>query len=103
MRDANVATIFLKSVNPNITADIVKVDGGDKKGMFGIDITIGGVKKSVDFPYAVENGVISAAGKIDVLDFGVKESFDMYAKKCAPFHQKKSWTDVDIAFTLPIK
>ncbi len=101
MRDKNVAILFSKEAS--ITAKIVGVDGDEKQGIFSVDITMGGITQNTNFDYTSDGKIIDAKGKIDILDFGMQETFDAFAKKCSAFHAKKTWSDVEISFKLPIK
>ena len=53
--------------------------------------------------YEVKDNKVVAKASIEILDFALGESFAALAKKCAPFHQNKTYSDVDISFTLPFK
>ncbi len=102
MRDKNVAIIFSKS--PAIKAEIVGVKGDDTKGVFDMKITMGGMSKNINFDYTVDAAKgIMAKGKLDILTFGMGETFGAFAKKCAGFHAGKTWSEVEMEFTLPIK
>ena len=40
---------------------------------------------------------------IEILDFAMKAPYLAFAKKCAALHENKSYSDVDIKFTIPFK
>ncbi len=101
MRDKNVGIIFSK--DSKIKAMIKDVKGDEKKGVFVVAITMGGQSKDINFDYTADDSKIDASGKLDILDFGMNETFAAFAKKCSPFHSKKTWSEVDMTFTLPIK
>ena len=71
--------------------------------MLTLKVTMNEVSKSVLMKYEMSNGNIIAKGAIDILDFGMKNSFIAFAKKCAEAHQNKSFSDVNIEFTIPYK
>lgn len=101
-RDNNItSTLFSLATSKYITGSISSVNI-DKKILM-LDITMNEVKKTIPMKYTMSEGKIVAMGTIEILDFGMKNSFIEFAKKCAGFHQNKSFSDVNIEFTLPYK
>jgi len=68
-----------------------------------LEVTMNEVAKPIPMMYEISNGNIIAKGTIDILDFDMKSSFMAFAKKCAVFHENKSFSDVNIEFTIPYK
>ncbi len=100
-RDKNVAILF--ATDPKISAKIKDVKGDEKGGVFVVAITLGKTTKDVEFAYKGYDKNIEAKGSIDILDFGMNEPFKAFSEKCFKFHGKKTWSNVDLAFNLPIK
>ena len=57
----------------------------------------------VPMKYEIINGNIVVKGSIEILDFDMETSFLAFAQKCAAFHANKSFSDVNIEFTIPFK
>ncbi|QKJ22174.1 YceI family protein [Poseidonibacter lekithochrous] len=101
-RDKNItSTLFSLATSKTIMGSISNVDTA--KNMLTLDVTMNEVTKQVPMKYEMVNGSIVAKGTIEILDYGMKNSFMAFAKKCAGFHQNKSFSDVNIEFTLPYK
>jgi len=101
-RDKNItSTLFSLATSKTIMGSILDVDTA--KNMLTLEVTMNEVKKSVPMKYEVKDGNIVAKGSIEILDFDMKDPYMAFAKKCAGFHQNKSFSDVDIEFTIPYK
>lgn len=101
-RDGNItSTLFSLATSEFIKGSIDSVD--TSKNELILNVTMNEVTKQVPMKYKVENGTITAQGMIEILDFNMKDSFLAFAKKCAGFHQNKSFSDVNIEFTIPYK
>ncbi|WP_375723046.1 YceI family protein [Arcobacter sp. KX21116] len=96
-----ISTLFSLASEKEIKGMISSVDEDNK--MLTLKVTMNEVSKSVLMKYEMSNGNIIAKGAIDILDFGMKNSFIAFAKKCAEAHQNKSFSDVNIEFTIPYK
>ena len=105
LREMNIKNFFFKKQKVQfIKAKVVNVKGNDSKGILDIKINMNNVDKIIPLNYTVKNGLLEAKGKIDVLtDFMMKEGYASLAKKCKGLHAGKSYPDIDISFTLPIK
>lgn len=68
-----------------------------------LNVTMNEVTNPVKMDYTIENGNIVASGGIDILDFSMQNSYMAFAKKCAALHENKSFSEVDIEFTIPYK
>jgi polyisoprenoid-binding protein YceI len=102
VRNKNItSTLFSLASSKIIKGSITKVDESMKKLI--LKVTMNEVSKDIPMNYRLEDGNIVAEGVLDILDFDMKSSFMAFAKKCAAFHQNKSYSDVNIEFTLPYK
>ncbi len=101
-RNLNItSTLFSLASSKMIEGSIVKVDEKEKKLV--LNITMNQVTKQVPMMYEITSDKIIAKGTIDILDYNMENSFMAFAKKCATFHENKSFSDVDIEFTIPYK
>lgn len=101
-RNANiVTTLFALASAKTITGTISSVDETNKTLV--LDLVLNGVQKSVPMKYEDKDGNIIANGTIEMLDFGLKSSYQAFVLKCAELHENVSYSDVDIEFTLPYK
>ncbi|PLY07059.1 MAG: hypothetical protein C0625_07640 [Arcobacter sp.] len=96
-----ISTLFSLATSKTIKGKILEVDEAEKK--LTLEVTMNKVSKLVPMMYEISNGNILAKGTIDILDFDMKSSFLTFAKKCADLHQNKSFSDVNIEFTIPYK
>lgn len=101
-RDNNItSTLFALASAKFIYGKIIEVD--TKTKTLTLEVTMNETKKQIPMTYITEDGKVVANGSIDILDFKMKNSYLEFAKKCAGFHQNKSYSDVAIEFTLPFK
>ena len=104
MRDNNITSTLFKVANiKEIKAKVVKVTGDEMKGTVDVEIDMNNTKKVIPMTYVSKDGVLTAEGAIDVIDFTMTESLAAFAKKCKPFHAGKTWSEVSVSFTLPFK
>jgi hypothetical protein len=61
------------------------------------------VTKPVSIAYEIVEGNIIAKSVLEILDLNMKDSFLAFAEKCAVFHENKSYSDVNIEFTILFK
>lgn len=102
VRNKNItSTLFSLVSAEQIKGTITKVNESTKE--LTLNVTMNEVSKSIPMKYEMTNGNIVAKGSIDILDFGMKNSFIAFSKKCAALHQNKSFSDVDIEFIIPFK
>ncbi len=101
-RDKNItSTLFSLASAKTVTGSISNVD--ESKKTLVLDVTMNSITKQVPMTYTLEAGKIIAKGTLEILDFDMKSSFDAFAKKCGGFHAGKTFSDVDVEFTLPYK
>lgn len=101
VRNQNIATgLFGNFVDgETIKAEIADIDA--EKVVLAV--TMNGVTQNVDMPYSISDGVLSAKGTLDLVDFNTDEAMEKFAAICsAAWHQGKTWTDVDIYFSVPV-
>jgi polyisoprenoid-binding protein YceI len=95
------STLFSLATSKIIEGQITSVNEDEKSLM--LDVTMNEVTNSVKMDYTIENGKIVASGGIDILDFSMQNSYMAFAKECAALHENKSFSEVDIEFTIPYK
>ncbi|MGA1932729.1 YceI family protein [Arcobacter sp. YIC-464] len=101
-RDKNItSTLFSLASAKKIEASISKVNIKDR--VLNLKLTMNETTKDVPMRFEILNDLIYAKGSIDILDYNMKNSFLAFAKKCASFHENKSYSDVEIEFSLPYK
>lgn len=101
-RNLNItSTLFSLASAKTIQGHISKVEE-DAKTLV-LEINMNGVTKAVPMAYKIEEGKIIASGAIDILDFDLKNSYLAFVQKCAELHENKSYSDVNIEFTIPFK
>lgn len=96
-----ISTLFSLKSSEEIRGIITKVNTSNKTLV--LNLTMNDVKKDVVLNYELENGNIVAKGLIDILDYSMNESFAKFAKECFDLHAGKSYSEVNIEFTLPFK
>lgn len=101
-RDASItSTLFALATSEVIKGSVKSVDESNKTLI--LNVTMNEVSKEVAMTYDIKEGKIIAKGVIEILDFDMKNPFLAFAKKCAVFHKNKSFSDVNIEFTIPFK
>jgi polyisoprenoid-binding protein YceI len=95
------STLFALASAEVIEGNISDVNEDEKTLI--LNVTMNEVTNPVRMDYIIENGNIVASGGIDILDFSMQNSYMAFAKKCAVLHENKSFSDVDIEFTIPYK
>lgn len=102
MRDDNItSTIFSLATAKEIKANIISID--EAKSELVLKVTMNQIEKAILMKYEKTNSDIVAKGTLEILNFGLSDSFAAFEKKCGPLHQMKSYSEVDIEFTLPYK
>lgn len=102
VRNTNItSTLFALATARTIKGSIVEVNESEKK--LTLALTMNQLSKKVPMMYEIVDNKIIAKGTIDVLDFDMKSSYLAFAQKCAALHNNKSFSDVNIEFTIPYK
>jgi len=95
------STLFSIATSKVIEGNISDVN--EMKKSLTLNVSMNEITKAIPMMYEINDGKIVAKGSIDILNFGMKNSFMAFAKKCAAFHQNKSFSEVGIEFTIPYK
>jgi len=105
-RDVKLLNSFFKQMaGPDIKARIISLKrdkDARKRGIVTISVTMNGVTKEVPMHYSFSNGELSANGVIDLADFNATKALQSINKACYALHQGKTWSDVNIGFTMKI-
>ncbi|WP_415889255.1 YceI family protein [Neptuniibacter sp. SY11_33] len=101
VRNGNVVNgLFNNFANPGkISGKISAID----KAAVSLDLTMNGETRTISMPYSIAEGSLSAKGTLDILDFNAADAFKMFSNICRSWHKGKSWSDVDIMFSVPVK
>ena len=101
-RDEKLLNAFFKQMaGPDITAKIVKLE--EKSGIVTAVVTMNGVTRDVPMKYSFSDGKLRADGVIDLIDFKAQKALASINTACYNLHQGKTWSDVNIGFTMDIK
>lgn len=102
-RDAKIMTFFFKKMakGTNIKGKVLKVNGAIAQ----VEFTMNGVSKVLDMKTSFDekSSKLSLIGKMDVLEFGLKESLSAITKACYAKHEGVTWPDVDLEFIASVK
>ena len=106
-RDVKLLEQFFKKMSgPDIKAKILSLKrdkDARKTGIVTIAVTMNGVSKEVPMRYSFSEGVLSAHGVIDLVDFNATPALQSINKACFALHQGKTWSDVNIGFSMKIQ
>ena len=101
-RDEKLLNDFFKQMaGPDIKAKIVKLE--EKSGIATVSVTMNGVTRDVPMKYSFSNGKLRADGVIDLIDFKAQNALKSINTACYDLHQGKTWSDVNIGFTMDVK
>lgn len=101
IRNMNVVNgLFNNYVNPGkVAAKIASVDAEK----VNVEVTMNGETRTIPMDYSIAEGVLSAAGKLDILDFNAAEAFAKFEALCkVAWHKGKSWSEIEIFFEVPV-
>lgn len=103
IRNGNVVNgLFMNFKDPGkITGKIASID----VETINLDLGMNGVTKTIPMKYSVKDGVLTAEGTLDIIkDYAGEDAFKKFGVICtATWHKGKSWTDVTITFSVPVK
>lgn len=102
VRNNNMTSTLFALASAEVIEGNISDVNEDEKTLI-LNVTMNEVTNPVKMDYTIENGNIVAIGNIDVLDFLMENSFMDFAEKCSTYHENKSFSDVDIEFTIPYK
>lgn len=100
IRNMNVVNNFFKQFETDIgkvSTKIVKI----QDSVIDVEFKMNGVTKIIPFSYKIEDGIIKANGKLDILDFNTTKAWTRFSAVCKSFHHGKSWSELDIFFEVP--
>lgn len=101
-RDENIVKGFVDNLAEKETAT-AKVVGVDE-AKIDLEVTLNGVTKVIEMPYTVTDGVLTAKGATDVAKYNASEAFEKLANICsAAFHYGKSWSDIELTFSVNVQ
>ena len=101
-RDENIVKGFVENLAEKETAT-AKVVGVDE-AKIDLEVTLNGVTKVIEMPYTVTDGVLSAKGTTDVLEYSASDAFEKFANICsAAWHYGKSWPDIELTFSVNVQ
>lgn len=99
-RDAKLVKFFFDQMNGQmIHVSIVMATNQS----LNTAITMNGITKHVTLDYSYKNGVVHAKGTIKMGEFNNIEALNSINKACYDLHEGKTWDDVTISFSLPVK
>ncbi len=105
-RDEKLLNAFFKQMTgPDISATIrsLKSDSGANTGIVTVAVVMNGVTRDVPMKYSYADNTLSASGVIDLTDFKAQAALKSINTACYALHQGKTWSDVDIGFTMSVK
>ncbi len=103
VRNGNIINGFFNNLKTkgNVTTEIIAV--GTKN--LNLKVTMNGVSKVVKLDYSINtDGLLTAKGKLDIVDFNANDAFKKFAELCTvAFHQGKSWSEISLEFSVKTK
>ena len=109
IRDNNVKNKFFAHLaSQEVSGKITGVKGDDTSGDLTLSLNFNGIEKEVPLKYEVKDGKLTATGEIDLVEgnlFNTAEAFEKFASEpvIQGLHGKKSWSDIQIGFEVPVK
>ena len=101
IRDNNVINGFFKKLAQNETAS-AKVIGVDASNV-EVEVTLNDVTKVLKMPYTITDGVLTATASTDVVEYNAADAFKNLVALCTGYHYGKSWSDVDLTFSVKVQ
>lgn len=101
-RDKNITSTLFALVSAEKIEGYISEVNEETKTLI-LQVSMNKVKKSVPMKYEITDNNITAKAMIDILDFDMDEPFAAFALKCAHYHENKSFSDVNIEFSIPYK
>jgi hypothetical protein len=109
-RDATLYQHFFKHLTEKggLRGEVATVQGGPNAGELKLRLLLNGKRRLVPMKYTRSaDGLFSAKGAIDLLDFGAKAAFDDIHGACENLHKgadgiSKTWSEVEIEITAKI-
>lgn len=102
-RDAKIMTFFFKKMlkGTKITGKVLKVE----KNMADVELNLNGTTKVVRMESKFDDAAskLTVKGKVDVLEFGMKDNLAVLTKACFEKHEGVTWPDVDVELVAMVK
>lgn len=109
-RDEKLLKFFFEQMSgKNIEAKIVDIKADEKikdtprTGIVTVEVKMNEVTKNVPMKYSFSDGLFTATGVIDILDFSASRALSSINKACFDLHSGKTWSDVSISFSMKIE
>ncbi|MBU1643012.1 YceI family protein [bacterium] len=105
-RDEKLLNDFFKQMAPGIMAKIVTVkrdETAKQSGVLTAAVSMNGVTRDVPMTYSFSEDKLTANGVIDLSDFKAQNALKSINTACYDLHQGKTWSDVEVGFTMEIK
>lgn len=103
VRNDNIINGFFNNlkVKGNVSVAITAVNSGS----IDLKVTLNGVSKTVKMEYTTDKtDVLTAIGKLDILDFSASDAFKKFSEICnVAFHQGKTWSEIGLKFSVKTK
>jgi hypothetical protein len=108
-RDAKIVNSFFGAMEntSEITGDIKKLNGNDKKGTCIVLLTFNNIEKEQELSYTYDGQKISLSGELNLIRFGGEKAIRSLNEVCKLLHAgpdgiSKTWSTVDLVVDLEI-
>lgn len=100
-RDANIVKWFFQQIagGMNFTGKVKRLT--DKSVV--VDVTANKVTKTITMSRTSNNNNLIATSTLNLMDFNLSKALASINKACYELHNGKTWEDVDIKATFPVK
>ena len=103
-RNTTIKDHFFSKLNPPFKLEVIvkSLTGSDTQGNLMVEVNMNGVTKEVPFEYtATADGVLTAKGGINLMNWNLKAAFDSIHAACKDLHTgedgvSKTWDVVDL-------
>ncbi len=101
-RDAKIATFFFKKMLKGTTIKGKVLSSSQGKTL--VEFSMNGASKTVEMmsKFDEKASTLTLVGKMDVLDFGMKDNLAAITKACYEKHEGVTWPDVELEFVAAI-
>lgn len=105
LRNGNIRGYFFSKLKGNgeIKVTLRNVVLGENVGSALATVNLNGKSQRIPIVIDIKDGELKAWGTIDILAFGAKEALMALAAQCFDYHEGMTWSQVQIAFTAPVK
>ncbi|MCF6339470.1 MAG: hypothetical protein L3J10_01800 [Sulfurimonas sp.] len=88
-----------KSRRNKIVIEKYNYDEGD----IVLEVNMNGIKKNVNMKYYTKKDILYSTGKLNLLEFNASEALYSLNKACFNQHLGKTWSDINIYFSIKTK